>query len=112
MTTSESPVWDVDEDRLYWIDVFGATVHRCTLDGRERRSWKFPGRLIASLALRRGGGMIVTSGSHVCLFDLDSCNAEVLFDASRGAMFGFNDGTVDPRGRFVTGMADGNLINS
>jgi hypothetical protein len=31
----EGPLWDVDEQRLYFIDSFGCNVFRCTADGRE-----------------------------------------------------------------------------
>ena len=29
----EGPLWDVDQQRLYFIDSFGGTVFRCTADG-------------------------------------------------------------------------------
>ena len=47
----EGPLWDVDEQRLYWIDSFGMNVFRCTADGREVRAWDVPEK-IGSLALR------------------------------------------------------------
>ncbi|OHV41606.1 MULTISPECIES: SMP-30/gluconolactonase/LRE family protein [Pseudofrankia] len=112
MTMGEGPVWDVDRDRLSWIDVFQATVHQCNLDGGDARSTKFPGRVIASLSLRKGGGAVVTSGSEIHLFDLDSGETELIFDADGGPGFGFNDGTVDRQGRFVTGMADMALVRA
>jgi L-arabinonolactonase len=112
MTMGEGPLWDVDQERLHWIDVFQATVHQCTLDGKHLRSSKFPGSTISSLALRKAGGAIVTSGSGVYLFDLESCESDLIFDANLGPGFGFNDGTVDRQGRFITGMADAALIQA
>ena len=29
----EGPLWDVEEQRLYFIDSFGCNVFRCTADG-------------------------------------------------------------------------------
>ncbi len=29
----EGPLWDVDEQRLYWIDSYGPKVHRCDASG-------------------------------------------------------------------------------
>ncbi|WP_436790835.1 SMP-30/gluconolactonase/LRE family protein [Yinghuangia sp. YIM S10712] len=104
--------WDVDEERLYWIDVFAATVYRCDLAGRDLRSWKFPGDSISSLALRKDGGALVTSVAGVYLFDFDSGDADPVFRPEVSDGFGFNDGTVDHRGRFITGMADGPLIQA
>ncbi|MCB8883869.1 SMP-30/gluconolactonase/LRE family protein [Acidisoma cellulosilytica] len=31
----EGPLWDVEEQRLYWIDSFGDKVFRCTEQGTE-----------------------------------------------------------------------------
>ncbi len=31
----EGPLWDVEQERLYWIDSFGLRVFRSTADGRE-----------------------------------------------------------------------------
>ena len=47
----EGPLWDVDEQRLYFIDSFGCNVFRCTADGREVRAWDVPAK-IGSMALR------------------------------------------------------------
>ena len=37
-TLGEGPLWDVEEQRLYWIDSFDGRVFRCTADGREVRA--------------------------------------------------------------------------
>jgi len=41
-TLGEGPLWDVDEQRLYWIDSFDGRVFRCAADGHELRSWDVP----------------------------------------------------------------------
>jgi L-arabinonolactonase len=46
----EGPVWDVAEQRLYWIDSLGAKVHSCEADGGAARTWDVPEH-IGSLAL-------------------------------------------------------------
>ena len=38
-TLGEGPVWDVEQQRLYWIDSFDGRILRCTGDGRELRAW-------------------------------------------------------------------------
>jgi L-arabinonolactonase len=58
-TLGEGPLWDTDEQRLYWIDSFDGRVFRCTADGREIRAWDVPQK-IGSMALRRGGWVIVS----------------------------------------------------
>ena len=51
----EGPLWDVAEQRLYWIDSLGAKVHACDADGGAARTWSVPEH-IGSLALRQNGG--------------------------------------------------------
>ena len=53
-TLGEGPLWDVEQQRLYWIDSFDGRVFRCTADGREIRAWDVPGK-IGSMALRKDG---------------------------------------------------------
>jgi L-arabinonolactonase len=103
----EGPLWDVDQERLYWIDSFGQRVFRATADGRELRSWLVPER-IGSMALTRDGDAAVVAlanGVHL----LDFATAETSFvlnpepDLPRNRL---NDGKVDRKGRFVFGSMD------
>jgi L-arabinonolactonase len=106
----ESPVWDVDEQRLYWVDNSRSRIFRSTAEGRELSTWTFPGR-VTSVARRAVGGLIATSGPTLCAFDLDTHEADVLFDAGADAHLVFNDAKVDRQGRFVAGLVDVGLID-
>jgi sugar lactone lactonase YvrE len=105
----ESPVWDVDEQRLYWVDNSRSRIWRSTADGRELSVWSFPGR-VTSLARRAQGGLIATSRTTLCTFDLDTGEGEVIFDAGKGAGFVFNDAKADRQGRFVAGLVELALV--
>jgi L-arabinonolactonase len=103
----EGPLWDVEQERLYWIDSHGQRVFRATADGRELRSWLVPAP-IGSMALTRDGSTAITAlanGLHV----LDLGTGEVTLitdpepDLPRNRL---NDGKVDRRGRFVFGSMD------
>jgi len=61
----EGPLWDVKEQRLYWIDSYGPAVHRADAKGGDRRTWKLP-EPIGSVALRERGGAVLSlrSGFH------------------------------------------------
>jgi sugar lactone lactonase YvrE len=102
---AESPLWDVDEQRLYWIDNAEGLVFRCTSDGRELEVWPL-GRPLTSIALRTEGGLVATRGSTVQTVDLSTGQTEVLFDAEPGPGFGFNDGKIDRQGRLVSGLVE------
>jgi sugar lactone lactonase YvrE len=102
----EGPLWDVEEQRLYWIDSFGCNVFRATADGREIRAWDVPAK-IGSMALRRQGGAVLSlaNGFHF----LDFRTGETIFivdpepDKPNNRI---NDGKVDKQGRFVAGSMD------
>jgi L-arabinonolactonase len=100
----EGPLWDVEQERLYWIDSFGRRVFRSTSDGRELRSWMVP-EPIGSMALTRDGAAAVVAlakGLHV--LDLASGQTSLVTALETDLVHNrLNDGKVDRRGRFVFG---------
>lgn len=102
----EGPLWDVDEQRLYWIDSFGCKVFRATEDGREVKTWDVPEK-IGSMALRRGGGAIVSLRTGFHALDLESGACALIVDPEADLeTTRLNDGKVDKRGRFLAGSMD------
>ncbi len=102
----EGPLWDVDEQRLYFIDSFGCNVFRCTHDGREVRAWDVPSK-IGSMALREKGGAVVSLEDGFYALDFDTGDVELIVDPEPGKDGNrINDGKVDKRGRFVAGSMD------
>jgi sugar lactone lactonase YvrE len=103
----EGPVWDVDQQRLYWIDSLGCRVFRCTADGSEFRSWIVPAA-IGSMALRASGeGAVVALATGIHLLDFASGDTTPVVDPEPDLPANrLNDGKVDPRGRFVFGSMD------
>lgn len=103
----EGPLWDVETQRVYWIDSFGNRVWRCAPDGSEVKSWEVPAK-IGSMALRRSGeGAIVAlqTGFQALDFATGACtpisDPEADLPGTR-----LNDGKVDRRGRFFAGSMD------
>ena len=102
----EGPLWDVDEQRLYFIDSFGCNVFRCTADGREVRAWDVPDK-IGSMALRRQGGAVLSLANGFHFLDLKSGECQLIVDPEPDKPANrINDGKVDKRGRFVAGSMD------
>jgi L-arabinonolactonase len=102
----EGPLWDVEEQRLYWIDSFGMNVFRATADGREIRAWDVPQK-IGSMALRKSGGAIVSLARGFHFLDLRTGNVDLIVDPEPGRTNSrLNDGKVDRRGRFIAGSMD------
>ena len=105
-TLGEGPLWDVDEQRLYWIDSFDGRVFRCTADGREVRAWDVPEK-IGSMCLRRSGGAVVSLARGFHFLDFDTGEVALIRDPEPGRPANrLNDGKVDKQGRFVAGSMD------
>ena len=105
-TLGEGPLWDVDEQRLYWIDSFDGRVFRCTADGREVRAWDVPEK-IGSMCLRQGGGAVLSLQSGFHFLDLGSGEVTPVHDPEPDKPNNrVNDGKVDRRGRFLAGSMD------
>jgi sugar lactone lactonase YvrE len=102
----EGPLWDVAEQRLYWIDSLGAKVHSCDAEGGSPRSWDVPDH-IGSLALREGGGAVVSLRDGFYILDFADGACRKLADPDPGKpRIRMNDGKVDRQGRFVAGYMD------
>ncbi|WP_374653619.1 SMP-30/gluconolactonase/LRE family protein [Dongia sp.] len=103
----EGPLWDVEQQRLYWIDSFGCNVFRATVDGREIRAWDVPAK-IGSMALRKDGqGAICSLQTGFHALDFKTGESTLIADPDGGnPTLRLNDGKVDRRGRFIAGSMD------
>lgn len=106
-TLGEGPLWDVEQERLYWIDSFDGRVFRSTVDGGEVRCWDVPQK-IGSMALRKDGqGAIVSLQRGFHALDFKSGDVTLIHDPEPDQPSNrLNDGKVDKRGRFVAGSMD------
>jgi L-arabinonolactonase len=99
----EGTFWDVSRQTLWWIDIFGKTIHRYDPATGEQRSYPTPEEP-GSLATRAAGGLVLSMTSGFFFFDPESgqfdpiVDPEFDLDATR-----FNDGRTDRQGRFWAG---------
>ncbi len=102
----EGPLWDVAQQRLYWIDSLGARVHSCDAGGGSPRTWPVPEH-IGSLALRESGGAVVSLRDGFYSLNFETGDCRKLADPDPGKpRIRMNDGKVDRQGRFVAGYMD------
>ncbi|MDB5933684.1 MAG: gluconolactonase [Massilia sp.] len=103
MAVGECPVWNAAEGCLYWVDIDGFAVHRLIPSSGAHRSWPMDSEPSA-LALAPGSGLVVALRSGFAHLDTGSGKltpiAPAPFDP---ATTRFNDGRVDPAGRFWVG---------
>jgi sugar lactone lactonase YvrE len=103
----EGPLWDVDQQRLYFLDIPTGTIFRCTADGRELRAWDLPGK-VGSMAIRKDGtGAIVALDTGFAALDFRTGDVTPIADPEADLpATRLNDGKVDRRGRFFAGSMD------
>jgi len=105
-TLGEGPLWDIEEQRLFWIDSFDGRVFRCTADGREVRAWDVPQK-IGSMCLRKSGGAVVSLARGFHFLDFKTGEVSLIRDPEPDRPNNrLNDGKVDKQGRFVAGSMD------
>jgi L-arabinonolactonase len=99
----EGPVWSVAEQALYWVDIEAPAVHRWYWGTGETHTWPLPA-LVGALAVRERGGLVLALRTGIHTFD--PASGELTFIADPEADLPgtrYNDGTVDPAGRFWIG---------
>lgn len=104
----ESPLWDVAEQALYFIDNTGQKIHRLDPATGTTRSWEVPS-VITALALREKGGAVVTLRTGVHSLDFETGALSPIAPLADPPPYVFNDGKVDRGGRFVIGASTANF---
>ncbi|HYI43085.1 MAG TPA: SMP-30/gluconolactonase/LRE family protein, partial [Sphingomicrobium sp.] len=101
----EGPLWVEAEQALYWVDIKGWKIFRLDSAG-NRSEWDTPMR-VGSIAPRAGGGFTAGTEDGFANVDLDAARFEVFLNPEEDRPDNrFNDGKVDPEGRFWAGTMD------
>ncbi len=96
----EGPVWNVQEQALYWVDIQGHTIHQLQPETGEHRVFAV-GVAVGVLAFRLTGGLVLATKNGFALWDTHAQVLDVIANPEAGqAHKRFNDGAVDCRGRF------------
>ena len=104
----EGAVWDIEDARLWWVDITAGLIHRFDPSSGRNESFAF-GEPVGCVARRASGGLVVAAKSGFWTFDPDTGAREFLVDPEAHLPVNrFNDGTTDMQGRFWAGtMKDG-----
>jgi sugar lactone lactonase YvrE len=96
----EAPVWDAEQQRLFWSDCVGAKFYEYRLNQREHQVL-YSGFEINGLVLNADGKFVVTNGSGFWLWD--GKGAPTLLAARAGEdKCQLNDCVADKRGRVLS----------
>ncbi len=99
----ESTYWDPDAAVLWWIDIYGKTVHCFDPDTGIDEAVSLP-EYPGCVAVRQEGGLVISMETGFHFFDPASGRIEPIVDPERNiADTRFNDGKTDRQGRFWSG---------
>ncbi len=104
-TLGEGPCWHTEEQVLYWIDIYGKTLHRFDPADGSDQQWDM-GQMIGTVAPRASGGLIVALENGLAFVDPTTGSVEHLDPLDENPESRFNDGKCDPSGRFWVGSMD------
>lgn len=98
----ESPLWDPEGEAVVWTDILARTLHVTSASGRDRASRR--AGPVGALAPHAAGGFVLAEGSHILHVGADLRTRELIAEVDLPPESRFNDGAVDPAGRFVVGV--------
>lgn len=98
----ESPLWNDAGDQVVWTDIATRCLHVTDRTGHDR----VVGRdsPVGALASHADGGYVLAEGSQILHVGSDFALRAVIADIELPTDARFNDGEIDPYGRFVVGV--------
>jgi sugar lactone lactonase YvrE len=101
----EGPVWSSPDAVLWWVDITGHAVRRLDPRTGELQRYAMPSDVGCAVPSVRGD-LLVALRDGIHRFDPASGELTQVADPEPDLNTGFNDGKVDPRGRFWCGTYD------
>lgn len=99
----ECPLWSVEEQCLYWLDIDGKVFNRFDPATGQNRRWDMP-EIPGSYVLREGGGITIALQDGIHDFDPETGEWNLCVAAPYDrAKLRFNDGRTDRQGRYWVG---------
>ena len=98
----ESPRWHSRENTLYWVDIKQGEIHTLSLENMKHEVYNI-GTPVGCLSFRDSGGLVLATGRGFMYWSEREGITQII-DPRTGSEEGrFNDGAVDPQGRFWAG---------
>lgn len=98
----ESPRWDAKGERLMWVDIDGQLL--CFFDPKTQANTEYAlGSTVGVAVFAEDNRIAVALKDRFALFDEETHSLETLAVVESRDRYRFNDGGVDPAGRFYAG---------
>jgi len=102
-TLGECPVWDEQNQLLYWVDILSGKLFRYDPVRQDLSIFEI-GEHLGSFALREERGAILAMKTGFYYYDFEKKQSSLITDPEKNLPNNrFNDGKCDPKGRFWAG---------
>ena len=99
----EGAIWSVAMQRLLWVDIPAGRVNRLDVTTGNNESWDM-GRAVGCVAETASGQIVCAlSDGFATLDPVSGKSGRTIGPCPEDRNHRFNDGTVDPHGRFIAG---------
>lgn len=98
----EGPRWHPGENTLYWVDIERGEIHHLSLDTMMHTVHTIA-TSVGCLAFRDGGGLVLATGQGFVFWSEKAGTTRIVDPRMDNEEGRFNDGAVDPQGRFWAG---------
>ena len=99
----EGPIWDDEHAQLIWVDINRGAIHRFRPQSEEHTSESL-GVPIGCLGLRKHGGLVLATKDGFAFWEEGESQLNPFLNPESDRPHArFNDGSVDPAGRFWAG---------
>jgi len=102
----EGPTWDEKSRRLYWVDIAGKKFYFLNPDSGRIKIFFAIGMISSIVTTSKENILAATEDHSLYLIDRTGKHSLVTTVESESAHTRFNDGKVDPFGRYVAGTMD------
>ena len=108
----EGPIWHVEEEALYWVDIQNKRYHRLKPATGVHAVFDVD-FVISAIGFRASGGLVMATGEGLALCDPAEEALRVVADPeAHETDTRFNDGAVDRQGRFWAGTMGPDLTHN
>ncbi len=98
----EGPIWNSQEHALYWVDLTPGILHRWQPVNAKLETFELS-MSIGCLGLRKAGGLIMATKRGYVFWDAQKGVTPIADPIAHEPNMRFNDGKIDPAGRFFAG---------
>ncbi len=99
--TGENPLWNPDDQRIYWLDIEAGRIFRADHRTLEHECF-YEGPVVGGFTLQADGSLLLFEVDRIARLDRDG-RRQVLAEGIEPDMARFNDVIADPEGRVFAG---------